>query len=182
MIPRSARTVNNETKERPNEKLDNCITLAKVFELVKESVKKFLNMHRAGLMLGLADLGMKRGYFIGAFHPVGSNIIVVNRTPLETALKAKERRIFNAYCFHLFLHEYLHSLGYIDEDEVKELTYKVCRLALGNDHPATRMAEKGIAIYFPKVAHLLPDDHSNRMKRGLSEIELIDSKTPDYIQ
>jgi hypothetical protein len=182
MILRSGGTVSHEAKERLDKKLDNCITLAKVFELVKESVKRFLNMHRAGLMLGLADLGMKRGYFIGAFHPVGSNIIVVNRTPLEIALHAKERRIFNAYCFHLFLHEYLHSLGYIDEDEVKELTYEVCRLALGNDHPAAKMAEKGIAIYFPKVAHLLPDDYSNRTRRGLSEIELIDLKTPDYIQ
>jgi len=182
MIPRSVRTVSYETKERLDKKLDNCTTLAKVFELVKESVKRFLNMHRAGLMLGLADLGMKRGYFIGAFHPVGSNIIVVNRTPLETALRTKERRIFNAYCFHLFLHEYLHSLGYTDEDDVKELTYEVCRLALGNDHPATIMAEKGIAAYFPKIVHLPSDDHSNRMKRGLSEMELIDLKTPDYIK
>lgn len=171
-----------ETKERLDKKLDNCTTLAKVFELVKEAVKRFLNMHRAGLMLGLADLGMKRGYFIGAFHPVGSNIIVVNRTPLETALQTKERRIFNAYCFHLFLHEYLHSLGYIDEDEVRELTCEVCRLALGNDHPATIMAEKGITTYFTEVAYLPLDDHSNRMKRGLSEMELIDLKTPDYIK
>lgn len=182
MIPRSVETLSSEARERLDKKLDNCITFAKVFELVKEAVKRFLNMHRAGLMLGLADLGMKRGYFIGAFHPVGSNIIVVNRTPLETALQTKERRIFNAYCFHLFLHEYLHSLGYIDEDEVRELTYEVCRLALGNDHPATIMAEKGITTYFPKVAYLPPDDHSNRMKRGLSEIELIDLKTPDYIK
>ena len=182
MIPRSVRTVSYEAKERLDKKLDNCTTLAKVFELVKESVKRFLNMHRAGLMLGLADLGMKSGYFIGAFHPVGSNIIVVNRTPLETALRTKERRIFNAYCFHLFLHEYLHSLGYIDEDDVKELTYEVCRLALGNDHPATRMAEKGIAIYFPKVGYLPSDGYLDRMRRGLSEMELIDLKTPDYIK
>lgn len=182
MIPRNVRTVSYETKERLDKKLDNCTTLPKVFELVKEAVKRFLNMHRAGLMLGLADLGMKRGYFIGAFHPVGSNIIVVNRTPLETALQTKERRIFNAYCFHLFLHEYLHSLGYIDEDEVRELTCEVCRLALGNDHPATIMAEKGITTYFPEVAYLPLDDHSNRMKRGLSEMELIDLKTPDYIK
>jgi len=65
---------------------------------------------------------------------------------------------------------------------VKELTYKVCRLALGNDHPATRMAEKGIAAYFPKIVHLPSDGYSDRMRRGLSEMELIDLKTPDYIK
>ena len=125
------------------ERLDNCATLGRIFELMKQSVKRFLNMHRAGLMLGLAELGMRQGYFVGAFHPVGSNIIVINRTPLETALQTIEKRIFNAYCFHLFLHEYIHALGHIDEEEVHDLTYEVCRTAFGLDHPATRMAEKG---------------------------------------
>ncbi len=104
-------------------------------------------------MLGLADLGMKRGYFVGAFHLVGSNLIVMNRVPLETALQTTDRKVFNAYCFHLLLHEYLHSLGYIEEEEVRELTQEVCRLSLGNTHPATVMAEQGINFYFPKVTY-----------------------------
>jgi len=147
---------------------------------VKQSVKKFLNRHRRGLMLGLADLGMKRGYFVGAFHLVGSNIIVVNRVPLETALRNTDKKVFNAYCFHLLLHEYLHSLGYIDEREVRELTQEVCRLALGNTHPATIMAERGIDFYFPKVTYFarpfsLPRD---------IQIELVkdfDSSSAEYI-
>jgi len=104
-------------------------------------------------MLGLADLGMRRGYFVGAFHPVGSNIIVMNKTPLKMASRSTEKRVYNAYCFHLLLHEYLHSLGYVDEYEVKELTQEVCMLALGKAHPATVMAERGIATYFPKVTY-----------------------------
>jgi hypothetical protein len=127
--------------------------LADVFELVKKSVKRFLSRHRAGLMLGLADLGMRRGYFLGAFHLVGSNIIVMNRTPLEVASKNTNKTTYNAYCFHLLLHEYLHSLGYIDEGEVKELAQEVCMLALGKTHPATVMAERGVATYFPKVTY-----------------------------
>jgi len=127
--------------------------LADVFELVKQSVKRFLSRHRAGLMLGLADLGMRRGYFIGAFHPVGSNIIVMNRAPLKVALQSTDKTTFNSYCFHLLLHEYLHSLGYFDENYVKELTQEVCMLALGKAHPATVMAERGIATYFPKVRY-----------------------------
>lgn len=104
-------------------------------------------------MLGLADLGMRRGYFVGAFHPVGSNIIVMNKAPLKIASQRTDKTTFNAYCFHLLLHEYLHSLGYVDENDVKELTQEVCMLALGKAHPATVMAERGIATYFPKVTY-----------------------------
>jgi len=157
IVPRSVSRLDYEASEDFNEKLDGCNTLAEVFELVKQSVKRFLNRHRAGLMLGLANLGVRRGYFVGAFHPVGSNIIVMNRAPLETALRTVEKRIFNAYCFHLLLHEYLHSLGYVKEDEVRELTHEVCRLALGGRHPATVMAERGIAFYFPRVVYFTPE-------------------------
>ena len=104
-------------------------------------------------MLGLVNLGMKRGYFIGAFYPVGSNIIVVNKAPLKIASKTTEKKVYNAYCFLLLLHEYLHSLGYLDENEVHELTAEVCELAFGSRHPATMMAKTGIGAYFPKVAH-----------------------------
>jgi len=104
-------------------------------------------------MLGLANLGMRRGYFIGAFHPIGSNIIVMNKAPLEVALTSTDKQVSNAYCFHLLLHEYLHSLGYVNEEDVRELTREVCRLALGNDNPATVMAERGIGTYFPKVIY-----------------------------
>lgn len=139
--------------EEISRRLDLCDNLTDIFELVKLAVKRFLNRHRAGLMLGLADLGMHRGYFIGAFHPLGSNIIVVNRAPMEVALENTDKRIFNAYCFHLLLHEYLHSLGYVNEDRARKLTGEVCRLALGSEHPATVMAEKGVATYFPKVTY-----------------------------
>ena len=150
---RGVKSLDYETAENFDKKLDGCNNLADVFELVKQSVKRFLSRHRAGLMLGLADLGMRRGYFVGAFHLVGSNIIVMNKAPLKMASRSTEKRVYNAYCFHLLLHEYLHSLGYLDEGEVKELTQEVCMLALGKAHPATVMAERGIATYFPKVTY-----------------------------
>jgi len=142
-----------KTVEEFRDKLDNSVSLADIFELVKQSVRQFLNIHRAGLMLGLADLGMNEGYFIGAFYPVGSNIIVMNRMPLEVATRNTDKHVSNAYCFHILLHEYLHSLGYLREREVRELTSEVCRQALGRDHPATTMAEQGIATYFPKMRY-----------------------------
>jgi len=42
---RSVRTVSYEAKKRLNEKLDNCVTLAEVFELVKGSVKRRVHYH-----------------------------------------------------------------------------------------------------------------------------------------
>jgi hypothetical protein len=77
----------------------------------------------------------------------------MNKAPLEVALKSTDKQVYNAYCFHLLLHEYLHSLGYVNEETVRELTHEVCRLALGNDNPATIMAERGISAYFPKVTY-----------------------------
>jgi hypothetical protein len=161
-------------------KLDECDNLADIFELVKEAVKRFLGQHRAGLMLGLANLGMRRGFFVGAFYPVGSNIIVMNRAPFDVALRTTDKKVFNAYCFHLLLHEYLHALGYLSEEDVRGLVHRVCDVALGKDNPATVMAERGIAFYFPKVTYFSQDV---RIPRNI-EIELIkdfDKSSAGYI-
>lgn len=161
-------------------KLDECDNLADIFELVKEAVKRFLGQHRAGLMLGLANLGMRRGFFVGAFYPVGSNIIVMNRAPFDVALRTTDKKVFNAYCFHLLLHEYLHALGYLSEEDVRGLVHRVCDVALGKDNPATVMAERGIAFYFPKVTYFSQDV---RIPRDI-EIELIkdfDKSSAGYI-
>jgi hypothetical protein len=136
-----------------NARLEACGNLADIFELVKEATKSFLGQHRAGLMLGMANLGMRRGSFVGAFHPIGSNIIVMNKAPFDVALSTTDKKVLNAYCFHLLLHEYLHALGYVSEEEVRDLVHRVCNLALGKDNPATVMAERGIAFYFPKVTY-----------------------------
>jgi len=179
--PRSVKSLSYEDAENFDEKLNSCTSLADVFELVKQSVKRFLSRHRAGLMLGLADLGMRRGYFVGAFYPADSNIIVMNRTSLQIASKSTDKRTFNAYCFHLLLHEYLHSLGYIYEDDVKTLTQEVCLQALGKAHPATIMAERGIATYFPKVRYFNTDDFEEVMDSSGLSVELVNVKTPNYI-
>jgi len=160
--------------------LEACDNLADIFELVKKAVKQFLGQHRAGLMLGMANLGMRRGSFVGAFHPVGSNIIVMNKAPFDIAMSTTDKKILNAYCFHLLLHEYLHALGYINEEEVRDLVHKVCSLALGKDNPATVMAERGIAFYFPRVTYF---SQSVPIPRDL-QIELVkdfDKSSAGYI-
>lgn len=152
-----------------NSRLEQSENLVDIFELVKESVKRFLDQHRAGLMLGIANLGMRRGSFVGAFHPLGSNIIVMNKAPFDVALRTTDKKVFNAYCFHLLLHEYLHALGYVDEEHVRDLVHRVCGLALGKDSPATVMAERGLGFYFPRVTYFSRDV---RVPRGI-QIELV---------
>jgi hypothetical protein len=78
------------------------------------------------------------------------------------------------------LHEYLHTLGYVSEEEVRDLVHRVCSLALGKDNPATIMAERGLAFYFPKVTYFTRDV---RVPRD-TEIEIIkdfDKSSVSYI-
>lgn len=132
-------------------------------------------------MLGLVNLGMRKGYFIGALYPVGSNIIVMNRAPLEIAMERTEKRVYNAYCFLLLLHEYLHSLGYLNEERVQELTEEVSELALGPSHPATVMAKKGIGVYFPHIAHF-PADTKLPSNASVELVRDFDKSSATYIQ
>ena len=41
------------------------------------------------------------------------------------------------------MHEYLHTLGFSDERQVRRLTYKVCSENFGKSHPAVEAALTG---------------------------------------
>jgi hypothetical protein len=122
-----------------NEELENSRSLADIFELVKEAVRKTTGRSRAGLMLGLADLGGDMSGFVGAFYPVDSNIIVVNKTPLKR-ISETNPELYNPYAFHILLHEYLHSFGVLDEDLVRKKTYEISRKMFGEKHITTELA------------------------------------------
>ncbi len=108
-----------------------------VFTLVKKSVKRSLEQHRVGLMLYLGNLPMK----VGAFHPMGTNDIVLNRRLLEETTKTEPQ--WKAYVFSILLHEYLHTLGYADERQVRRLTYRICLDNFGSGHPVVEAAATG---------------------------------------
>ncbi|HVM45715.1 MAG TPA: hypothetical protein VM582_07240, partial [Candidatus Thermoplasmatota archaeon] len=110
-----------------------------LFRVVKRVVESRLRKSRAGIMLGLASLGLSPSGFFGGYFVVGSNAIVLNRDVLNY-VKLKEPAWHNAYAFHVLLHEYLHTLGYFSEDEVRPLAYELSVDALGREHPATRIA------------------------------------------
>jgi len=116
--------------------LDRAKTYGDIFVLVKKAVRNTLREHRVGLMLYLGNLPMN----VGAFHPMGTNDIVLNRRLIKAAAKTEPK--WKAYVFSILLHEYLHTLGYADERQVRGLTYKVCLDNFG-DHPVTEAAVTG---------------------------------------
>lgn len=99
-----------------------------LFTLVKKAVKSSLGEHRVGLMLFLGNLPLR----VGAFHPLGTNDIVLNRRLLRDPISDPKHK---AHIFSILLHEYLHSLGYTDERQVRGLTYRVCIENFGREHP-----------------------------------------------
>ena len=79
-----------------------------VFELVKSAVDAKFKMHRAGLSLVLQVLPTQ----LGAYHILGSNMIIMNKRILDIIKSKKSLLEYNAYLFMVLCHEYLHSLWY----------------------------------------------------------------------
>jgi len=128
------------------EALERCKDFGDVFEVVKRAVKENLGQRRVGLMLYLGNLPLS----VGAFHQVGSNGIVINRKILNLVMaSAKSITELNSFIFSILLHEYLHSLGYMNERQVRKLVYEISEKSLGADHPATEMAASGPMAMFP---------------------------------
>jgi len=122
-----------------NIRLENAKSLPDIFEVVKAAVWKSQKKSRGGLMLGLANLGNHPQGFFGAFYPVGSNVIVMNKIPLER-IKETRHELYKPYAFHVLLHEYLHTLGYMSESGVRQMAHEITREAFGEEHLATRIA------------------------------------------
>ncbi len=158
-----------------DKELDEAQSFKDIFGLVQRAVERTLRESRAGLNLGVMELGNEKDKFLGAFYPAGSNIIVLNNTPIRRILETNEE-LFKPYVFHVLLHEYLHSLGYLDEGTVRSLTYRICAEMLGEGHVATRMTGN-VERFFPNLVY--PDGRpADRTKMLL--IEDID-RGMDYI-
>ncbi len=145
-----------------------CADFADIFELVKEAVQRVLGRSRAGLMLGLANLGGSRHFFLGAYYPVDSNLIVMNKFPLKRILQTKPL-LFKPYVFHILLHEYLHSLDYLDEGAVRELTHKICVKLFGREHLVSKLSGN-ISEFLPDLSY--PD--INWFPAEEPEIEIVE--------
>ena len=127
-----------------------------LFEEVKRDVERTIHRHRAGLTLGFIEMGVSNRGFIGGMFFSGGTMILMNSTALRILLNQKDLTddIIINYVYHILLHEYIHSLGYLDEMECRKITYHVTdEIFKDEEHPAHVMATKGIGAYFPKLTY-----------------------------
>lgn len=140
-------------QEKNNIDLDSKIKeeIIDTFELVKEIVRKSDGHSRAGLMLGLQELGATLNGFIGAYFPISSNIIIMNKTPIRRIIETKPLLI-KPYSTHILLHEYIHSLGYFDEKIVRQKTYEISKQNFGGKNIITKLSNN-IEEFFPYLVY-----------------------------
>jgi len=145
-----------------------------IFEMVKVATEKTLGVHRAGLTLVLGDIPNS----VGAYHQMGSNAIVMNRNLLRIVEKlsaSRSRR--NSYVFMILLHEYLHTLGYESDSEVRKLSRQISDDYLGRKHEAGEMAVRPLDAFFPE----LPKFVSFRDRGEYETVHKFDSSSTPYI-
>jgi hypothetical protein len=120
-------------------RLETAESYAEVWQIVKETVEFSLGKRRGSMLLFLDDLPLQ----LGAYHPVGTNNIVLNRTLVEVVeASMSSKRVVNALVYNLLLHEYLHALGELSETAVRRNVVKVAQACFGEKHIATVIARK----------------------------------------
>jgi hypothetical protein len=145
-----------------------------IFDLVKAATEADLGRHRAGLTLVLGDIPNN----VGAYHEMGSNAIVMNRNLLRIVQKLSRSRVkTNSYIFMILLHEYLHSLGFEDDRQVRTLSKHIAEAYLGGGHPAAEMAVRPLDQFFPE----LPRYAAFRDKGTFETVRRFDSSSTPYI-
>lgn len=145
-----------------------------IFAMVKAATERSLRVHRAGLTLVLGDIPNN----VGAYHEMGSNAIVMNRNVLRIVEKlSKSRSRRNSYVFMILLHEYLHSLGYTSDRQVRQLGKQITDEYLGNRHLAGEMAVRPLDQFFPDLVKL----SIFRDKGEYQTVRRFDSSSTSYI-
>lgn len=162
----------NERRRYYAHKVLNLRDFDDAFELVKFAVEERFKMHRAGLSLVLQGLPGS----LGAYHVLGSNMIIVNRRILNLIKDIKTTLEYNSFLFTVLTHEYLHSFGIIDEFRVRNMTHEICKSLLGDGHPATLMARYEPWSVFPELRSL-----QNSFDRRFELIKEFDKGSQTYI-
>lgn len=86
---------------------------------------------------------------------MGSNYIVMNRTIMDSVRTLAKNKIdYNSFIFSILTHEYLHTLGYVNEENVRKLVIRVSKDSFGEDHPITNISIKGIVEMYPELKYL----------------------------
>lgn len=157
------------------EKIAGLRDFNETFELVKSVVLQKFGMNRAGLSLILQMMPSN----LGAYHILGSNVIVMNSYLLAAVKKIAGSEVeYNSYVFMVLTHEYLHSLGIVNENAVRQMTFELCSWMLGSNHPATKMAKEDPSSLYPQLRSLMQTKFSSDFQR----IGNFDKTNQTYIQ
>ena len=168
-------TVPTEEQMEFRERVAKLKDFNETFELVKSVVLQKFRMHRAGLSLILQMMPSN----LGAYHILGSNAIVMNSYLLAAVRKiAGSTEEYNSYMFMVLAHEYLHSLGIVDENTVRQMTFELCNWMLGDEHTATRMAKQDPSTIYPELRSLMQSQFS----KDFQVVRNFDRKNQTYIQ
>ncbi len=145
-----------------------------VWEIVKDTVKDSLGKRRIGMMLFLDDLPLQ----IGAYHPLGTNNIVLNRALVQIAeATTKSKPLVNAFVYSLLVHEYLHAIGYVQEYKVRSLVYRVSKECFGEDHIVTKLAEQSPWVLLKGI----PLNNIEAPKRVIEIVKDFEKSNQQYI-
>jgi hypothetical protein len=145
----------------------------KIFSVVKKTVKNVVGKERSGLGLALSNLPSN----LGAFWQIGGNYIVMNEIIIGHMKKVtKSPQEFNAFIYSILTHEYLHSVGYIDELQARQMTAYVSTKSFGSNHPASIISSGDLWVQFPSILSVTGGDGSR-----LKIISKFDSETTSYI-
>ena len=144
-----------------------------VWKIVKETVQAALSKRGGSMMLFLDDLPLQ----LGAYYPVGTNNIVLNRALVEIVeASISDKPTVNALIFNLLLHEYLHALGEMSETGVRQQVVDVAKTCFGEQHIATVLARKSPWVLLKDIP-LGPFNAPKRVMEIVRDFE----KTGKYI-
>jgi hypothetical protein len=125
--------------------------IPEIFEKVIRDVLKITGRERSGLSLGLVEMGLYQGAFIGGMHFSPGTDIVMNKTPLKVLLAQVPYEIVWAYIYHVLLDLYLQSLGVLNQQQRRELILRITEEVFEEDHPTVILARNGIESMFPNL-------------------------------
>jgi hypothetical protein len=160
-----------EATNKFRKNLETAASYPEVWQTVKDTVDFAFGKRRGSMMLFLDDLPLQ----IGAYYPVGTNNIVLNRRLIEIVeATLNDKQKVNALVYNLLLHEYLHALGELSETEVRRQVVAVASKCFGEDHEAAVLARKSPWILLKD----LPLEAAAATKRVMQIVRNFE-KTPD---
>jgi hypothetical protein len=132
-----------------------------------------MNKRRDKMMLFLDDLPLQ----LGAYHPIGTNNIVLNRTLVQIVEASIEKKqVVNALIYNLLLHEYLHALGEYSEQDVRNMVYRVAKECFGEKNVVTTVAKKSPWVLLRGI----PAGTINTPKRAMEIVKNFED-TEEYV-